>query len=330
MSRALVLGGGGHLGSSLCRALVARGWDVVATTRTPGARANLQDLPVQHLHGDDAQPGRIAHWSEGAQLIVDAAAPYGLSLHEQGSSHRERITRAQTRMQQVLEAARGCGAGLIYIGSYLTTPDANRPILDRALAACHPYFRIKRTLEAQAMTAAQNGQPVVIANPTSFLGPGNLRTFRQCFVAAVLSGAVPASFPDQINVMDVRDTAEACLRCYKSGLFGVPVRLSGYNISVHDLTARISELGQGRLPPQWQGLGAAAAVLYWTENAAALLGRQAKHPALPVLLTLASRAVEIGPMQRGLGLQLRPLDDTLRDEITWYRQRGLIWETAPA
>lgn len=330
MTRALVLGGGGHLGSSLCQALVDRGWEVVATNRTPGPRANLMDLPVEQWHGDDSRPGQIEQWSHGVRLIVDAAAPYELSLHEAASSHRDRIDQAQARMQRLLQAARRAGAGLIYIGSYLTTPDTNRPVLDRALAACHPYFRIKRALEAQAMAAAQNGQPVVIANPTSFLGPGNLRAFRQCFVAAVLSGAVPASFPDEINVMDVRDTAELCLRSYEQGLFGIPIRLSGHNITVHDLTARISELGQGRLPAQWQGLGAAAAVLYWTENAAALVGRQARHPALPVLLTLASRAVEISSMQRGLGLPPRSLNETLRDEINWYRQRGLTWEKASA
>ena len=66
-----------------------------------------------------------------------------------------------------------------------------------------------------------------------------------------------------------------------------------------------------------------AMVLYALENGMSVLGRETRFPSLPVLLTLASRAVEQSTCQRALGVDLRPLEATIRDEIDWYRGRDL-------
>lgn len=322
MPRALVLGGGGHLGATLCHLLQARGWEVVASTLGDGPRANLGSLPLERVTGDDAVPGRVADWAAGCSLIIDAAAPYGLSLRAPDQSDQQRIEHALIRMQQILTVVRGQGIPLAYVGSYLTAPDESRPVQDRVLSASHPYFRIKRALEAAVMGAAAEGAPVLCVNPTSFLGPGNLRPFSQCFVAAVMTGQMPASFPNVINVMDVRDAAEILIRASEQGFWGTRLMLSGHSVDVHGLTGQIAALSGARCPPRWRALGAGAAVMYAAEQLQAFWGGQSNYPVLPVLLTLASRAVPLSALQRELGGTPRPLEQTLRDEIDWYLARG--------
>lgn len=325
MRRAVVLGGGGHFGAALCAGLLERGWVVSAVTRTGGRRAGLQNLSVERVICNDCETGAMRHLVRGHELIIDAAAPYALDLHDARQSHSQRLTAAKDRMESLIFAARASGSVVVYIGSFLTRylMAENNDRRLRFIFASHPYFRMKLELERLAKKAAKRGDPMIIVNPTSLLGPGNLRIVEHCFVASVLYGKMPASFPDIINVMDVRDAAEATLRTLDAGIFGMPVWLSGHNISVHDLTQMIANLGQVEPPPRWRGLAMGAMVLYALENGMSVLGRETRFPSLPVLLTLASRAVAQSTRQRALGVDLRPLEATIRDEIDWYRGRDL-------
>ncbi len=320
MRRVLVLGGGGHLGSALSHALTCRGARVTVATLKDGARANLDGLRVDRVQGDDNQAGTIEQWVPGHDLVIDCAAPYALDLHEPGKSHVARLTAAEDRMGRLLTAAQSNNAVLVHIGSILTLTSGGA--VRRMIESSHPYFRMKRRMQDLAIGAARSGQPVVVVNPASLLGPWNLRPFHHCYVSAVLTGGMPASFPETINVMDVRDAAETILRVTDAGWFGRPVPIVGHDVTVHDLTDKISRLGGVRRPPRWRALTAGAAILYAAETAMGVAGLRSPYPTLPVLLTLASGAVKIGQLQRALGPEIRPLEATLVDEISWHRSRG--------
>lgn len=64
--RVLVLGGTGHLGSAIVRALLERHFEVIATGRRDAPPANLAGLPVHYMQGD----ADIAHlYLEVKELI---------------------------------------------------------------------------------------------------------------------------------------------------------------------------------------------------------------------------------------------------------------------
>jgi hypothetical protein len=52
------------------------------------------------------------------------------------------------------------------------------------------------------------------------------------------------------------------------------------------------------------------------------MGMPAPFPSLPALLLCEARATGIAEQQRALGVLPRPLEETLRDAIAWYRQLG--------
>lgn len=320
MRRLLVLGGG-FAGGAVAAAGLAQGWDVAVSTRSPGPRANLPD-GVERLSGDDASDD-VGHWARGRDLIVDAAAPYALSLHQAGANRAARIGAARQRMQTVLMAAAHAGAALIHIGSFATmvTPSSAQ---GRMIHASHPYFAIKKAMADLCLTAAQSGQLVSVAAPAALFGPGDLRADDMSFVGGVLTGALVAAPPDDVNVMDVRDMANAVLRMAGTGWFGASVTLSGHNTTVANLAALIAGLGgvspPARTPGVARALPLSAAVLYTMEAAAAPLGLSTP-PSLPALLTLAGGHQPVSPAQQALGVALRPLAETIEDEINWRRGR---------
>ncbi len=319
MKRLLVLGGG-FAGGAVAAAGLARGWEVAVSTRSPGPRVNLPD-GVERLSGDDASED-VRKWSQGRDLIVDAAAPYALSLHQAGATRQTRINAASARMKTVLAAAADASAALIHIGSFVTMAPPSTT-QGRMVHASHPYFAIKKVMADLCLSAAQSGQPVGVALPTALFGPGDLRGDDLSFVGGILAQKLAAAPPNDVNVVDVRDMAEAVLRMAEMGWFGASVALSGHNTTVADLGALIADLGgvsaPSRVPGIAQALPFSAAALYAVEAAAAPLGL-ATPPALPTLLTLAGGCQPTSPAQQALGVTPRPLAETIADEIAWRRR----------
>ena len=317
MTRVLVLGGGGYIGAAVVAAAQTRGWDVALSTRSDRQRANISGNPERFV-GDDANPADIENWAQSRDLIIDAAAPYALTLTEKGLSRAQRISAAKARMDGVLAAARRSGAALVHVGSFVTvtTPGS---VTDRAARAAHPYFAMKYEMAAACLAAARMGQPVGLAAPTALFGPGDLRPDDQSFVGAVLTGLLQAAPTRIINVLDVRDAAEGALAAFEKGWLGVPIPLSGHDIAASDLGRLIAELGGVRAPVAMPGLAVGAAAMVAAEYAAAAAGLRAQA-SLPALLTLVATSAAISPAQRAIGVAPRPLATTIADEIAWRRR----------
>ena len=321
--RALVLGATGHVGNAAVRELLDRGYEVTAVTRRAEVPLNLRGLPVQILRGDADRPGQIRRWVKGYDAVIDGAAPYPLHLYvwEDGSP----LGKAEDRTRELLDAVAEHGARLAYVGSFVTHPRRRRPGSD--LARRHPYFRIKERIESMVLAAARAGVPAAVVNPTACYGPWDLKDRGLCLVPQVLCGEVPALARHLINVVDVRDVAIAVVSAIEEERFGEPILLCGHDVMLDELGARICALG-GRRPPPWRtpanlvGLGVAAS--RWTDALFALGGRPSPWPSLTLSISLLYEffPMKPGAAQRALGASPRPLMETLRDSVDWYRRIG--------
>jgi nucleoside-diphosphate-sugar epimerase len=115
----LVTGGAGFIGSSITRALLARGQAVrVLDDLSSGKRENLADLPgdVDWIEGDILDPATMARAAEGVEVIFHQAAIPSVprSLAAPLSSHEANATGTL----EVLQAARARGVRrVVYAGS---------------------------------------------------------------------------------------------------------------------------------------------------------------------------------------------------------------------
>jgi len=74
--RALVTGGGGFLGTALCRELLAREWEVASLSR--GAHPHLAELGVQHVQADLDDAAAISAAARGRDVVFHVAAMAGV------------------------------------------------------------------------------------------------------------------------------------------------------------------------------------------------------------------------------------------------------------
>ena len=74
--KSLVLGAAGFLGSSLVRALLARGDDVRTMVRPTSNVRTLAGLDVERIEGDVTDPGSVERACRGVRLVYQTASYY--------------------------------------------------------------------------------------------------------------------------------------------------------------------------------------------------------------------------------------------------------------
>jgi dihydroflavonol-4-reductase len=320
--RALVLGASGHIGSAVVRELLARGYLVTAARRGRTPALSLAGLPVADALGDADHAATVDGWVGGHDLVVDAAAPYPLTLADRGGA-----AAAARRAAILVDAITRHRARLVHIGSLVTrlgTDASGRPREpgQRLDSQLHPYFAAKRAGEAVLGAAVRAGAPITIVHPTVCLGPWDSRPSAMCLVPSVLAGRVPAAPSHLINVVDVRDVARAVVAAGAGGHRGEPLRVTGHNVGLPELCALIGELAGIRVTTR--GVPAAAArAAAWAAAWATDLAPPGQPTPLPLLLVtllaLRQTSLSVGAAQRALGAAPRPLSATLRDAIAWHR-----------
>lgn len=321
--KALVLGGTGHIGNALVRALLERGGHVTVCCHQAGARPNLADLDVEVLVGDDRAPGQLAHWIDGHELVIDAAAPYPLRLFDPDVNHRQNLEDALRRCRTLIQGVKAHDAELVYISSF-TTLRGQTSLLARlqsgVIQGSHPYFETKISIERDVINAAREGLKAVVINPSVCLGPWDLKQRDTCFVAAVARGDLMGTTGQMLNVIDVRDVADATLKALETQHYGQPLGLSGHNIDLDTLVRHICDLA-GCKPPIMRGSTRLMAMgSYWIDAVCGSLGRASPFPSLPILLLCECHEMSPSKEQRKLGLIPRSLETTLDDALSWYRR----------
>ena len=324
--KAIVIGASGHIGNAIVRAFLDRHYRVSACSRRSVPPANLSELPVRYLSGDIETPGQLDKWIAGHDLVVDAAAPYPLNVFSPVSeAGKDPIAHAERRTRLLLEVVWRHKARLVYVGSFVTRvrprTSAQR-FQHQAMRLAHPYFEVKELIESQMLDASRRGLQVVIANPTYCLGPWDLHDRQLCTIPLLLSGEIPSSIAQTLNVIDVRDVAAAICAALDSELYGEPLQMSGHDISTEELYSQICKLGGVPSPRISTATTVALAGAYAMELMLGTIGEKTRLPAGGMMMATLFDYMVSGNELRELGITPRPLTETLVDAIKWYRQVG--------
>ena len=194
--RALLTGATGFVGSAVARALLREGWQVRALVRQNSDRRNLQSLEIETVAGDLNDRSSLDHAVAGCEALFHVAADYRL-----GASRPEELYRTNVEgTRNVLNAARSAGVGrVVYTSSVATIgiPADGSPGREETPVALADmighYKRSKFLAEQVARDAARAGASVVIVNPSTPIGPGDVKpTPTGQMVLDAAAGRMPA------------------------------------------------------------------------------------------------------------------------------------------
>ncbi len=323
----LVTGGGGFIGSHLVNQLVATGERVRVLE---GPAAGVSHLP---LHAIELVRGDIRCVEEVRDAVRDCRQVYHLAanpnLWTRVPSDFDAVNHQGTC--NVLNQAVRAGAERIL---YTSTES----ILAGVVAGDQPvenfrlngekmigaYCRSKLKGEQEAFRLADAGAPVVVVCPTLPIGPGDHHlTPPSRMTLAFCQGKLPAYLDCEFNMVDVRDVATGMRAAMKVGRPGVRYLLGGVNLRLIEWLKLVGRLA-GRKAPRWEiPYALALLVAYaseWTANH--LTGRMPLATVTGVKLTRYSMHFTAERSREELGLTSRDVEESARDTIAWFRQKG--------
>jgi len=181
--RALVTGAGGFLGGAIVHRLAERGWSIRTLQR--GHYRKLDELGVEQLRGDVADPDTVSRAIEGTDIVFHVAAkvePWG----PYPPFHRSNVVGTEN----VLAAVRRYGVprlvytstpSVIHSGGDLAGVDESAPYPDKFEAA---YPKTKAIAERAVLEANGDALSTVALRPRLIWGPGDTNLVPQLVARA--------------------------------------------------------------------------------------------------------------------------------------------------
>jgi len=329
MALNLVTGGCGFIGTHLVRLLRERNQDV----RVLDIKSPVHPVDgVEYRRGSITDATDVERAVSGCERVFHLAALSGLWARDKNAF----ITMNREGTHNVLDAARRFGVEtvvhtstesvLIAMGRGRRLQTVNEDTLCTLEEMAGAYCRGKYLAEAEAREAAESGQRVVVVNPTVPAGPGDhWITAPTRMMLGFLNGRYPAYLDGTLNLADARDIARGHLLAAEAGEPGRRYILGADDVPIGHLLELLGELSGREMVKRRVPYPVALGVSAISEVIADFVTR--RPPVAPLAgVRLAGVPVRFdnSDTRERLGWTPRPLEQTLRDAIEDYRQRGLI------
>lgn len=320
--RSLVTGATGFVGSAVARRLLREGHRVRVLARRGSDRRNLQGIEVEVVEGDLTEPASLTRICEDCDAVFHVAADYRLWAPQPEQLYRTNVdgTRA------LLEAVRRAGVPrMVYTSSVATLgiPADGQPGDEAtavSLADMLGHYKRSKFLAEQAVREyAEQGLPVVIVNPSTPLGPRDIKpTPTGRIVRDAIAGRMPAYVDTGLNLVHVDDVADGHWLAFRHGKPGERYILGGANLSLRDMLFEIADI-VGRQPPRWQLPHAVVMpVAYVAEAWARVSGRPPIATVEEIRMSRKRMFFTSAKAERELGYAAGPLRLALEDAVAWF------------
>jgi len=326
--RALVTGATGFVGAAVARALLREGWHVRVFARPGSDRSNLAALAVEVAEGDLAQPTGLAEALADCTALFHVAADYRLGARDHAQLYRTNVEGTR----HILAAARAARvARIVYTSSVATvgipadgSPGSETTPVDIQAMIGH-YKRSKFLAEEVAREAARAGTPVLIVNPSTPVGPGDVKpTPTGRIVLDAAAGRMPAYVDTGLNIVHVDDVAAGHLLAYHRGRIGERYILGGQDMSLQEILAQIAALVARPAPRVRLPYAAVLPLAYVAEAYARITGHTGRLTLEGLRMSRKRMFFSSEKAVRELGYRWRPPVDAFADAIAWFRERGLL------
>jgi dihydroflavonol-4-reductase len=332
--KAFLTGATGFIGGRLARALIEDGVEVRALARPGGDRRTLAGAPVEIVEGDLNSAGdeAVPFLSEaisGCDVVFHVAAHYSLWLKDGETIYRANVegTRnlleaaRRVRVKRFVHTSSVAAIGVPAPGSLGT--EATQTSLPELVS---DYKKSKYLAEQAALAAARDGLDVVIVNPSTPVGAGDVKpTPTGEIVLRFLQNRMPAYVHTGLNLIDVDDVARGHILAWWKGRTGERYILGHRNLSLKTMLDMLASL-TGRPAPRFAVPHILPLTVAYIDEM--ILARYCgKTPQVSFSSVRMSQKVmyyDSSKAVRELGLPQRPIEEALEKSVRWFEEHGYV------
>ncbi len=317
---AFVTGGTGFVGANLVRLLLKEGYQVKALIRPNSTLDNLKGLELETVEGHLNDPD-LAKKMRGCQYLFHVAAHYSLWQADRDQLYQFNVLGTRN----VLAAARKTGIErTVYTSSVAAIgvkPGgiANETYQSPVEKLIGYYKQSKYWAEQEAVKAFQAGQDVVIVNPSTPIGPWDIKpTPTGDIVLKFLRRQMPVYLNTGLNFVHVGDVAQGHLLALQKGKTGDRYILGHQNLTLKELLDLLAQITGLPAPqhsiPAWIPL----CVAWMDEKVLASLGKVPSVPIDGVRMAGQMMYYDASKAVRELNLPQTSILTALKDSVEWF------------
>jgi dihydroflavonol-4-reductase len=333
--RIFLTGATGFVGHHVAHALAEQGADLRMLVRRSSNLGNLEGIAGDTFVGDLAQPDSLRPGLAGCDAVVHVAADYRLWIREPQSMYRANVdgTRELLRMAKEAGVKR-----FVYTSSVATMHFRSDGLVineDTPVSLADMvghYKRSKFLAEQEAIGAAQRGQKVVILNPTTPIGPHDVKpTPTGRIFVDFLNRKFPAYIDTGLNLVDVSEVARMHVISLTRGRFGRRYILGGENLSLKQILDKMSAITGIPSPTVKIPFAVAATYAFFEEwITGRIRGREPRATLEEVRMGRKKMYASSARAQQELGFRILPVYPAMRAAIEWFRAHGYAPAVAKA
>ena len=325
----LVTGASGFVGSAVARKLVEAGFSVRALVRGTSPRAHLAGLGLDFFEGDLRDRKSVERAIAGMRYAFHVAADYRLWARDPSEIFASNVEGTRNLME---EAMRAGVERVIYTSSVATialrtdgmAADETSPLREDQGIGAYKRSKIAAERLVEAMVA-ERGLAAVIVNPSTPIGPGDVRpTPTGRIIIEAAKGRIPAFIDTGLNLVHVDDVASGHLAALRHGKIGERYILGGQDVLFSQMLRDIAGLvgrraARVRLP--WRAL---IPVAFVAEAVANVTGREPFATLDGVYMAKYRMFFASTKAEQELGYRSRRYIEGIDDAVRWFRDAGYL------
>jgi dihydroflavonol-4-reductase len=325
--RIFLTGATGFVGHHVAKALAAQGAQLRLLVRKTSNLKNLDGISGDTAVGDLQQPESLASAIAGCDAVMHVAADYRLWIPDPDAMYRANVDGTR----QLMRLAREAGVPrFVYTSSVATmhfradgiVVNEDTPVSIEDMVG--HYKRSKFLAEQQAIAAAQDGQQVIILNPTTPIGPNDAKpTPTGRIFVDFLNHKFPAYMDTGLNLVDVAEVARTHVTALTKGKPGRRYILGGENLTLKQILDKMAAI-TGIPSPKVEIPFAVAATYAFFEEwiTGRIRGKEPRATLEEVRMGRKKMFASSARAQQELDFRIVPVYPAMRAAIEWFRANG--------
>ena len=325
----LVTGGTGFVGAAVVRLLLSEGSAVRVLARRGSDLRNLDGLEIDLTYGDLLNRDSLGQALKGCSRAYHVAAHYSLWEADPSVLYRVNVDGTRNLLETAMEAGVERVVYTSTVGA-LGYRDDGGPADEKTPATLDQmvghYKRSKFLAEEEARQAAARGVPVVIVNPSTPVGPRDIKpTPTGQIIVDFLNRRMPAYIDTGLNLIDVDDVARGLLQAADRGRVGERYILGHRNLTLGEIFALLGQIT--KIPPPvvrlpYHVILPLAYANQWLSDR--ITRRPPRIPLEGVKMAKRRMFFNASKAVRELGLPQSPIEQALEKAVRWFTDHGYV------
>jgi dihydroflavonol-4-reductase len=334
MSRVLVTGANGFLGSWLCQRLLSDGHEVFAVVRKGSDLSEIQhisDSKFKLIHGEITNLESLEKaYSEtnNVNATFHLAGLVSYKATDRDKMHLVNVTGTENVISCVKKLS---SHKLIHVSSVVSIGAgfSAQQILDEnseynLTEKNFGYFETKKLAEEKVKAACLKSEiDAVIVNPSTIYGAGDAKKGSRKTQVKVAQGKFPFYPPGGVNVVSVEDVCQGIISAWNKGRNGERYILASENLLIKDVFEIIANVAKVKAP-QFGLPKSALLTLGWLGDLMAQLGLASSLSLENAEVACLYHWFSHAKATKELDFKPQPSHLAIEKSVLWMKQNGLV------